>query len=137
MAHVRIVCLCLLGLAVGGCTTHGRTSMAADYGIRACPPGAAEDLLSTDALQCWFAAPDGRWRTLSHESHYAVLVVNVEATGLGDAEHIARRFVAGERRTFEEILVYVRDESKDGEKVRRVRWTSQAGFETLDFSDTS
>jgi hypothetical protein len=111
-----------------------RPSGSEELGIHACPPGAGDDLLSTDALQCWFDAPNGRWRTLSHESHFAVLVVNVEANDLNDAESIARRFVASERQTFEEILVYVRAESTDGEKVRRIRWTAQSGFETLEFS---
>src|SRR5262249_16582991 len=105
MVHVRIVCL--LCFAIGGCAMPGRASVSDDYGIRPCPPGAAESLLSTDALQCWFDGPNGRWRTLSHESHYAVLVVNVEATDLGDADNIAGRFVGGQGQTFEEILVYV------------------------------
>jgi hypothetical protein len=124
----------VLVLVGGGCASHHLTSSTADYGIDPCPSGASEHLLSTDALQCWFEAPHGRWRTLSHESHFAVLVVNVEATDVGDAENIARRFVADERQTFAEILVYVQDESKDTETVRRVRWTSEAGFELLDFS---
>jgi hypothetical protein len=67
------------------------------YGIPRCAAGAAEYLLSVDALQCWFDAPRGRWRTLSRESQHDVLVVHVEALDARDAEEIARRFVAGER----------------------------------------
>jgi len=54
-----------------------RPPVLPDIGITACPVSAAHDLLSVDALQCWFTAAHGRWRTLSHESHYAVLVVEV------------------------------------------------------------
>jgi hypothetical protein len=117
------------------CATHRPTSTAADYGIRPCSVGAADRLLSIDALQCWFDAPHGRWRTLSHESHFAVLVVQVEAADLRDAESIARRFVASERETFSEILIYAQDE-RPGERdvTRRVRWTQETGFETLDFA---
>jgi len=134
-----IVRPCLVGLTLFvmvACATHRPTSTAADYGIRPCPAGAAERLLSIDALQCWFNAPHGRWRTLSHESHFAVLVVQVEAADLRDAESIARRFVAYELETFSEILVYAQDERRtDRDVIRRVRWTQETGFETLNFAE--
>ena len=122
----------VMALAAAACGSH--RAPQSDYGIHACPPSADDRLLSSDALQCWFAAPNGRWRTLSHESHFAVLVVNVEAADLDDAEAIARRFVEGERATFAEILVYVQDEGRtDDDTVRRIRWTLESGFEALDF----
>ena len=131
---VRICFVCLLLLVAAGCAAHHTTASAPDYGIRPCPPAATEHLLSTDALQCWFSARHGRWRTLSHESHYAVLVVNVEAVRVDDAAVIARRFVAGERHSFSEILVYVQNESpRDTDIIRRIRWTVESGFEILDF----
>jgi hypothetical protein len=103
--------------------------------VTACAAGAVHDPLSVDALQCWFAAPHGRWRTLSHESHYAVLVVEVEAADIRDADGIARQFVDAERGTFSEILVYVQREARTaGDAIRRVRWTSELGFEGLDFN---
>jgi len=112
-------------------STPGRTG---DLGIPRCPPVAARDLLSADALQCWFDAPHGRWRTLSHESHYTVLVVHVAVQSLQDARDIARRFVAGKGEPFSEILVYAEPESTDGRtRTRRVRWTRDGGFEELDF----
>ena len=126
----------LLGLSLltTACGHRNRVPLS-DYGIHPCPPGAYDRLLSADALQCWFTARSGRWRTLSHESHYAVLVVNVEAADLNDAEAIARRFVEGERATFSEILVYVQDEGRtDDDTVRRIRWTLETGFEAFDFS---
>jgi len=114
-----------------------RPEQRRDDGIPRCPPATADSLLSDEALQCWFDAPHGRWRTLLRESHYDVLVVQVEAVDLRDAEAIARRFVAGERKTFSEILVYARPEAASGSsRIRRVRWTPETGFETLDFSDT-
>jgi hypothetical protein len=127
--HASLVCL---GLAASGCAAHHAPLPRSDYGIQPCPATAGERLLTTDALQCWFDASHGRWRTVSHESHYAVLVVNVEATDVRDAETIARRFVERERRTFTEILVYVQESLKAG-MIRRVRWTTDAGFETIDF----
>ena len=109
--------------------------MVPDYGISPCTDAADEHLLSTDALQCWLRAPHGRWRTLSHESHYAVLVTQIEAADMRDAEHIAKRFVDGEGETFSEILVYVQSElDSDARAVRRIRWTHEHGFEALDFS---
>jgi hypothetical protein len=114
-----------------------RPPVLPDIGISACAAGAADDLLSVDALQCWFTAPHGRWRTLSHESHYAVLVVEVEAADIRDADRIARQFVDTERAAFSEILLYVQREGRSaGDGIRRVRWTSDRGFESLDF-DTS
>jgi hypothetical protein len=106
-----------------------------DYGISPCAPDAAEDLLSTDALQCWFNAPHGRWRTLSHQDAYGALVVQVEAVDLADADEIARRFVANQRHSLQEISVYVqRDSATEPRLIRRIRWTPGAGFETLDFT---
>lgn len=133
MTRVRWCTLALVGLGTAACA--GRhPAVRADFGIHACPASASDRLLSTDALQCWFAAPNGRWRTLSHESHYAVLVVEVEAADIRDAEVIARRFVAAERRAFSEILVYVqREQRADRQTVRRVRWTAETGFQSLDF----
>jgi hypothetical protein len=107
-----------------------------DLGIPRCPPNARQDLLSPDALQCWFEAPHGRWRALSRVSAHGALVVEVEADDLLDAEGIARQFVSDLDDRFSEILVYVRGDSGSAAPViRRVRWTRQAGFETLQFTD--
>jgi hypothetical protein len=106
-----------------------------DYGVKPCPPAAADALLSVDALQCWFSARHGRWRTLSEESHFDVLVVQVEAIDARDAEEIARRFVDGQREKFSEILIYVNPESRiEPRRVRRVRWTPEEGLQTIDFN---
>jgi hypothetical protein len=105
-----------------------------DAGIPRCAADAAAHLLSVDALQCWFDAPHGRWRTLSQESHYAVLVVHVEVQSLRDASDIARRFVAGERENFSEILIYAEPDNASGlAKTRRVRWTKYGEYEELEF----
>jgi hypothetical protein len=107
---------------------------AGDLGIPACPPSTSADLLSANALQCWFSAPHGRWRTLRQESHYTVLVVHVAVQSQQDARDIAGRFVAGEGGRFSEILIYAEPESANGRTgTRRVRWTRDAGFEELDF----
>lgn len=127
----------VIGLIVGitsGCATV-RTPVN-KYGVVGCPAGAAESPLSVDALQCWFVARHGQWRTLSHESHYDVLVAKVEALDLRDADEIARRFVASERLMFSEILVYVQSEARGGStRVRRVRWSREAGAETTETID--
>jgi hypothetical protein len=132
--------MCMIGtaiavLSVGGLSTcAARQAIRNDYGIPRCPVGAAADLLSVNALQCWFDAPHGRWRILSHGSHYDLLVVNVEALDLSDADAIARRFAAGEGRTFSEILVYTQPEpSGNSSRIRRVRWTRDTGFEAFEF----
>ena len=122
------------GIVTGSARSSGRD----DYGIRRCPASPTLDLLAPAALQCWFDAPHGRWRTLSVESHYDVLVVHVEARDLRDAEEIARRFLAGRESTFTEILVYVQRESSTASSViHRVRWTRDGGFETLTFTPSA
>jgi hypothetical protein len=128
----EIAALALSMAAISACATVRRRP-SNDYGVTRCPAAAADALRSVDALQCWFSARHGRWRTLSQESHFDVLVVQVEAFDTRDAEEIARRFVEGERATFSEILIYVNPEPHaDRQRVRRVRWTSKAGMETLD-----
>jgi hypothetical protein len=108
-----------------------------ERGLLPCPPTAINDLLSAHALQCWFDASNGRWRTLDRVSAHGALVVDIEATTVTDAEEIARRFVTdrgGGR--FSEVLVYVylQPVSKARASVRRIRWTAPTGFETMDFT---
>ena len=105
------------------------------HGVVSCPDGAADALLAVEALQCWFPARHAQWRTLSHESHYDVLVVTVEVYDLRDAGEIASRFVANQRDTFSEIMVYARPPLRSGTtRIRRVRWTREQGSEMFDFA---
>jgi hypothetical protein len=122
---------CLLS---SDCAVHqGRART--DFGIPVCPDDAERDLLSSDALQCWFTASHGRWRTLNHQSHLEALVVEIEARDLRDAVEIAQRVVEDPMTSaFSEILVYVARPQGREWAVRRVRWTRGAGYETLDFS---
>src|SRR5262245_21973306 len=116
-ASMRIA-LVLAAVALWSCA--GRRLNRGDLGIPRCPATAAADLLSIDALQCWFDAPHGRWRVLLVESHLDVLVVQTEARDIRDANEIARRFVAGEGQKFSEILVYAQPESAaQGTRMRR------------------
>ena len=125
------------GTAMSGCTAH-RKPPTNNYGVEHCAARAEAALLSVDALQCWFGARHGRWRTLKHESHFDVLVVEVEALDVRDAEEIARRFVAQNRGEFSEILVYAHPELSAGAgRVRRVQWTRDKGIEAFDFSDSA
>ena len=121
-------------VALYGCATR-RARPVADIGIPICATGVERDLLSADALQCWFAASHGAWRTLNHQSHLEALVVDVEARDLRDAIEIAQRVVADPMTSaFTEILVYVARPQGDESRIRRVRWTSAGGYETLEFS---
>ena len=109
-----------------------------DLGIPVCRDDASRALLSADALQCWFTAPHGRWRTLNHQSHLEALVVEIDARDLRDAEHIAQRVVADPMvRPFSEILVYVAHTEGRESRIRRVRWIRGLGFDTLEFASTS
>jgi hypothetical protein len=127
---VAIVCA---AAAASGCGA-ARRRPSNDYGVQRCALVAGDDLLSVDALQCWFSARHGRWRTLKRESHFDVLVVEAEALDVRDAEEIARRFARQKQREFTEILVYVHPERPaDGAQVRRVQWTRDRGFSVLDF----
>jgi hypothetical protein len=106
-----------------------------DLGIPSCAKAAGAKLLEADALQCWFAASHGRWRTLNHQSHLEALVVEVEAQDLRDAVDIAQRVVADPMAAaFSEILVYVAQPRPGEWRVRRVQWTRGGRFETLDYT---
>lgn len=120
-------------IVAAGCAS--RRISVQDYGIPLCPPSAQLSLFSPNALQCWFTAPNGRWRTLDHQSHLEALVVFIEAGDVRDAETIARRLVADSGANgYSEILAYVRPENPDiTSRVRRVRWTRDGAFETMDF----
>ena len=130
---IRRLAIALVATALCGCATARARKASGDGigGIPGCAAGASNALLSVDALECWFTAPHGRWRTLSHESHFDVLVVQVEAGDLRDARDIASRFVAHEQETFSEILVYVRTAGQA--RTRRVGWTRDGGTKILDF----
>jgi len=104
------------------------------HGVVSCPDGAADALLAVEALQCWFPARHGQWRTLEHESHYDVLVVKVEAFDLRDAGEISSRFVANQHDAFSEIMIYAQPPGHSGQaRIRRVRWTRGQGSDTFDF----
>ena len=107
--------------------------------IRPCPRGTVDDYLLDQWQRCWFDAKYGHWRTLSEDTHYDTLVVQVEAANLADAEEIARRFVKAHGGRYPlEILIYVHQETKaPARKIRRVTWSAKSGFTTLDFEDTS
>jgi hypothetical protein len=125
----------LCASAVASSCAMRQTRVRDDFGIPSCPGGAEKNLLSSEALQCWFNAPHGRWRTLNHQSHLQALVVDVDARDLRDAIEIARSLVKDPFvRPFSEVLVYVaRPEGRDV-RIRRVRWTPTTGFDTLDFT---
>jgi hypothetical protein len=130
---VRIPAAIALSVCLSAC--HRQEAGRNDYGILPCSPNAAADLLSSDALECWFIAAHGRWRTLSHQEAYGALVVQVEAGDPTDADEIARRFVEDRREKLAEISVYVQRESAtDPTLIRRIRWTPDAGYETLEFT---
>lgn len=128
-----VVMLLVAAIMATGCAS--RRISVQDYGIPPCPPSAQLNLFSPNALQCWFVAPHGRWRTLDTQSHLEALVVFVEARDVRDAETIARRLVADTGASpYSEILAYVRPEMPDvTSRVRRVRWTRGGAFETMDF----
>jgi hypothetical protein len=127
------VILVLVSVVATGCAS--RRISVQDYGIPPCPPSAHLNLFSPNALQCWFVAPHGRWRTLDHQSHLEALVVFVEAQDVRDAETIARLLVGDSSASaYSEILAYVRPEKPNvTSRVRRVRWTRGGTFETMDF----
>lgn len=93
-----------------------------------------DNYLDTRWQQCWFEAAHGRWRTLSHDLHYDVLVVEVEAASLDDAPEIVRRFAALHAGRFNDITVYVyQAPASTPGPIRRVHWAS--GSDTLDTLD--
>lgn len=140
---IRWTAIAAVAAAVSGCATaHPRP--APDIGVNDCPPGAANALLSVDALECWLPAPHGRWRILSHDSHFDVLVVQAEAADVRDGVDIARAFAANQT-AFSEILIYMRERSPEGPRsrgsragagvrIRRVRWTKTGPLEIFDFT---
>jgi hypothetical protein len=101
-----------------------------------CPSGTVDNYLADRWQRCWFDAARGQWRTLSHEFHYSVLVVEVESASLDNAEEIIRRFVDLHRGRFTDITIYVHQEpAAQPGPVRRIHWEwDEKAFDTLDFA---
>jgi hypothetical protein len=124
-----------LALVAAACA--GRRVVRSDLGIPPCVPGAGARLLEPPALECWFTAAHGRWRLMTQASHLEALVVDVAVDDLRDAGEVARLFVAGERHRYSEIIVYAhRQPVTPASRVRRVRWTTIAGYEALEFGSS-
>jgi hypothetical protein len=77
------------------------------------------------------------WVVTKVTSAHHILVVNVDADRLENAQAIAAEIVAPVRdRKFDEILVYVRQmHSRKGYADRRVQWTPQSGYSELVIGD--
>jgi hypothetical protein len=77
------------------------------------------------------------WVVTKVTSAHNMLVVNVDADRLTDAQAIAAEIVAPVRsRKFDEILVYVRQtDSRKGYADRRVQWTPKGGYTELVIGD--
>lgn len=77
------------------------------------------------------------WVVTKVTSAHHMLVVNVDADRLDNAQAIAAEIVAPVRdRKFDEILVYVRQtHSRKGYADRRVQWTPKGGYSELVISD--
>jgi hypothetical protein len=77
------------------------------------------------------------WVVTKVTSAHHVLVVNVDADSVGNAQAIASEIVAPVRdRGFDEVLVYVR--KMRGKKMyadRRVQWTPRGGYSELVIGD--
>lgn len=103
-------------------------------GLPRCP-AEARDLLVDAALQCWFDDPAGRWRILSRLWAGDSLLVEAQAASLASARRIARHAVACCSAPVGEILVYVSEPAAAGQPQRivRIRWTRQRGFEEIVF----
>jgi hypothetical protein len=101
-----------------------------------CPPPPVDNYLDERWQQCWFDAARGRWRTLSHDFHYNVLIVEVEAASLDDSEEIIRRFIDLHRERFIDITLYVHQEpAAQPGPVRRLHWDLDSNaIDRLDFT---
>ena len=77
------------------------------------------------------------WVVTKVTSAHHMLVVNVDADRLDNAQAIAAEIVAPVRdRKFDEILVYVRKmHSRKGYADRRVQWTPKGGYAELVIGD--
>lgn len=110
------------------------STRASRLGLPACSAAARQDLLSPDALECWFDEHETRWRILSVTSAHHALVVRVEVADQRIGSELARRFVDTARRDFSEILLYVYPPAGSGSRfVRRLQWTRGGGYTELQF----
>jgi hypothetical protein len=77
------------------------------------------------------------WVVTKVTSAHNMLVVNVDADRLENAQAIAAEIVAPVRdRKFDEVLVYVRQmHSRKGYADRRVQWTPNGGYSELVIGD--
>jgi hypothetical protein len=103
--------------------------------IPTCSPATGTaTFLVRDARDCWYQSPHGRWRLVSHDLHYDVLVVRTVAEHLDAAGDVGRRFAELHGERFREISIYVEQEADATPAlIRRVVWTRAGGFSVLDF----
>lgn len=103
-------------------------------GIPACPDGPVRNFLAPEAQQCWYSAPQGRWRIIDHDFHYDVLLLQVKATSLDLGDEALRRIREIHDDRYSEISVYVAaDGAPPPTLIRRVRWTKAGGIDYLEF----
>lgn len=75
------------------------------------------------------------WGVTKATTAHRALVVEVDATQVGEAIEIARRIVTPLEGRYDEVLVYVRRGSRVSQPAaRRVQWTARGGFVELDLS---
>jgi hypothetical protein len=107
-----------------------------------CPAGAKRDVLSPDALECWFYEESAAWKIVTAVSAHGALVLETEVTDAAVLPAVARGVVRGSAGRFTEVLVYgmvlaPRDslaaDTGAGDVVTRVRWTPREGFTALMF----
>ncbi len=80
----------------------------------------------------WRRDGDLRWNVLSERAAHRALVVRVEMAEPARARELAERFVSATDGVYEEILIYAyRPASGDRIAERRLRWTSQGGYDEL------
>jgi hypothetical protein len=124
----------LVWFAEGGLKTPEVRAHGLPQAARVCPSLGVEPL-PPDGYECWFSHGTWAWRLRETLSHYDSIVVNVTLPDVDHARDVAVAIVDAYPGAYREILLYAyENDLPQTLALRRVQWTPEHGYVTLDFS---
>lgn len=97
-------------------------------------PSLGQEPLPPDGYECWFSHGTWAWRLRETLSHYDSIVVNVTLPDVDHSKDVATAIVKAYPRAYREILLYAyENDLPQTLAMRRVQWTPEHGYITLDF----
>jgi hypothetical protein len=79
--------------------------------------------------------PQTGWAVTKATAAQHMMVIEVEAERLDDAQGIAVQIVEPVRSKYDEVLIYVRQPGQGIPAVRRIQWTARGGYVETTYTD--